>query len=163
MLGQLVEIGIVTTRRSPVDVETSHHVPAESQRDVRGDGFDVGRAAGDHQQTDVLLPRQPLQCGGNGFGDGLRGIVDSRQMRGQPVQEPVDGVHRRGDEQRLGAGEVPVDRLPGDPTVRATSEMLKSAPLFSIAFPAAARIRATASSSLAGAEPDQPWVRTKEL
>ena len=48
------------------------------------------------------------------------------------------------------------------PSVRATSAMLKSAPRSSIALPAAARIRATASSSLAGAAPDQPWVRTRE-
>ena len=48
------------------------------------------------------------------------------------------------------------------PTVRATSEMLKSAPRSSIALPAASRMRATASSSEAGLAPDQPWVRTNE-
>jgi hypothetical protein len=40
--------------------------------------------------------------------------------------------------------------------------MEKSAPRASIALLAASRIRAMASSSLAGAEPDQPWVRTPE-
>jgi hypothetical protein len=40
--------------------------------------------------------------------------------------------------------------------------MEKSAPRASIALLAAARIRAIASSSLAGAAPDQPWVRTPE-
>src|ERR1700758_1640047 len=39
--------------------------------------------------------------------------------------------------------------------------MLMSAPRASIALLAAARIRATASSSLAGAVPDQPWVRIR--
>ncbi|MGY4648300.1 hypothetical protein [Mycobacterium sp. URHB0021] len=38
--------------------------------------------------------------------------------------------------------------------------MEKSAPRASIALPAASRIRVIASSSVAGVDPDQPWVRT---
>jgi hypothetical protein len=45
------------------------------------------------------------------------------------------------------------------PSVRATSLIEKSAPRASIALLAASRMRLMASSSVAGADPDQPWVR----
>ena len=115
MLGQFVEIGVGEAEPRPVDVEAPHHRVREVQRDVGGHrlGVRVG-PPGTMSRPMCLSSRQPLQRRRDGLGDGLGGIGDALQVRGQPVEEAARGMHGRGDEQRVGAGEVPVDRLPGD-------------------------------------------------
>ena len=69
---------------------------------------------GRDEQAEVFVLRQPLEGGGDGLGDGVGRIGDALQVSGQPVEEAAGGVHGRRDEQGVGAGEVPVDGLPGD-------------------------------------------------
>ena len=88
---------------------------AKSQRDVRCHRLGMGvRPPGSDEQAEVFVLRQPLQRGSDGFRDGVGRIGDALQVCGQPVEEAAGGMHGRRDEQGVGAGEVPVDGLPGD-------------------------------------------------
>ena len=71
-------------------------------------------SAGHDEQAEMLVFGQPLERGRNGFGDGLGRIGDATQVRFQPLLKSTGRVHGGGDEQRVGAGEVPVHRLAGD-------------------------------------------------
>ena len=163
MLGQLVEIGVGEARGRPSRRRTA---AASSWRTAARRPTSPTRCAGSArpgimQQADVLVLRQPLQRGGDGLGDRLHRIGDALQMCGQPVQEvgrPRARAAATSSASVLGKYRYTVWRV--TPSVRATSAMEKSAPRASIALPAASRMRVMASSSVAGADPDQPWVRT---
>jgi len=62
----------------------------------------------------MFVLRQPFQGGGDGFRNGVDRIGDALQVNGQSVKEAAGGMHRRRDEQGIGARKIPVDRLPGD-------------------------------------------------
>ena len=110
----------------------------------------------------MLVLRQPLQGGRDGLGDRVGRVGDPSQMGRQAVEEVGGRVDGRREKQRVGAGEIPVDGLPGDAQRAGDVGDGEVGAALSMAWPAAARIRAIASSSVAGADPDQPWVRTPE-
>ncbi len=110
----------------------------------------------------MLVLGQPFQRGRDGLGDGLDRIGDAAQMCGQPVEEVVGRVHGGGDEQRVGAGEVPVHGLAGDPERAGDVGDAEVGAALVDRLARGVEDPAMASSSVAGADPDQPWVRTNE-
>ena len=88
MLCEFVEFGIGETEARPVDIEAPEYGVGELQRDIRRHGL-AERAGppGPQQQTDVLVARQPLERGGDAFGDRLDRIADALQVPGESIQE----------------------------------------------------------------------------
>ena len=115
MFGEFVELGIREAEAGPVDVEAPQHGVGELQCDVGRHRLGVGVGpTWDDQQADVLVLREPLQRRGDTLRDGFDGIGDALQVRGHPIEEAARRVHGRRHQQRVGAGEIPVHRLPGD-------------------------------------------------
>ena len=160
VLGQFVDVGVAESEAGPVDVESAHHRVREVQRDLRRHRLGVwARPAGHDEQAEVLVFGQPLERGRDGLRDGLDRIGDATQVRVQPLLKAAGRVHGCRDEQRVGAGEVPVHRLAGD-TQRAGD--VGDGEVGAAGVDRLARRvedAAMASSSVAGADPDQPWVR----
>ena len=97
-----------------------------------------------------------------GLGDRVGGFGDARRCAANRSRKPLAACTAAATSRASVLGKYRYTVWRVTPSVRATSAMEKSAPRASIALPAASSIRAMASSSLAGAEPDQPWVRTVE-
>jgi len=110
----------------------------------------------------MLVLRQPLKGGRHSLRDRVGRVGDPSQMCRQPVLKPLAACTAAATSSASVLGKYRYTVCRVTPRVRATSAMEKSAPCASMAWPAASRIRAIASSSVAGADPDQPWVRTSE-
>ena len=115
MFGQLGKVVVGEAEAGPVDVKPAQHGVGELQGDVGRHRFGMGVGiAGSQQQTDVLVGGQPFQRGRDALRDRFRRVGDAVQVFGQPVEKSRRRVHGGGEQQRVGAGEVPVDGLPGD-------------------------------------------------
>ncbi len=140
----------LSTIERPNVMAVSEVTPAEMCWPCQASTADSGIARAEPFQR-AGYPRQPLRQG-----------RDPAQVRSQAVQERADFCDRRRKQQRFSAREVAIDGLPGDTHVLChigNAEVLAGR---SILCRAASRIRAIASSSSAGVEPDHPCVRISE-
>lgn len=114
-LGKFAQSAVIESVKLPIDIETMKNGQTERDCRVRGqrdDGFLVISTG--KQTLQLRITGEVLDSERNAFDHCGDRILVVGNVIYDLVDEPVDGTHCAGDEQRVGIGKVAVHRLAGD-------------------------------------------------